>query len=129
MYLLDTSVCIPYLRTGENKERFTALERNQIVLCSIVTAELRYGLEKMPSASKMNERNKIDIFTGLFHSLPFDEKSSKFYGEIRAFLESKGITIGGNDLMIAAIAKAHNLIVLTRDEHFGHVPTLKVEKW
>jgi predicted nucleic acid-binding protein len=52
------------------------------------------------------------------------------YGEIRAMLESKGETIGGNDLWIAAHAKAAGLVLITNNEpEFKRVRGLKVQNW
>jgi tRNA(fMet)-specific endonuclease VapC len=41
----------------------------------------------------------------------------------------KGRPIPENDLWIAAIALEHDLIVATRDAHFGEIDNLKVEMW
>ena len=42
----------------------------------------------------------------------------------------KGSLIGPNDLMIAAIAKAHDLIVVTHNvDEFSRVEGLRVEDW
>ena len=49
---------------------------------------------------------------------------------IRDQLERKGQVIGGNDLMIAAIALAHGLIVLSHNSgEFQRVPGLSTEDW
>jgi tRNA(fMet)-specific endonuclease VapC len=51
-------------------------------------------------------------------------------GEIRAALESRGAMIGGNDLWIAAHAKAAGLVLVTNNEReFRRVPDLKVQDW
>ena len=50
--------------------------------------------------------------------------------EIRAALESRGEMIGGNDLWIAAHAKAARLVLVTNNEReFRRVPDLKVQNW
>jgi tRNA(fMet)-specific endonuclease VapC len=52
------------------------------------------------------------------------------YARIRDELERKGKAIGGNDLMIAAIALTHNLAVVTHNgEEYHRVPGLRVEDW
>ena len=52
------------------------------------------------------------------------------YGRIRSDLESAGETIGPNDLLIAAHARAAGLTVVTANEReFGRVPGLRVENW
>ena len=40
------------------------------------------------------------------------------------------MAIGPYDMLIAAIAMAHNLIVVTHNtKHFGRIPGLKIEDW
>jgi tRNA(fMet)-specific endonuclease VapC len=45
-------------------------------------------------------------------------------------LETQGTPIGGNDLLIAATAIAHGLILVTHNtREFGRVAGLKIEDW
>ena len=66
----------------------------------------------------------IDILTDLPTDIGFH------YGSIRTDLESAGATIGPNDLLIAAHARAADLTVVTgNDREFRRVPGLRVENW
>ncbi len=52
------------------------------------------------------------------------------YGEIRAALESRGESIGGSDLWIAAHVKSAGLPLVTKNEReFKRVPGLKLQNW
>jgi len=63
-------------------------------------------------------------------SLPFDDACAAEYGLLRADLTSRGTPIGSNDLMIAAIARVHDLIVTTNNvDVFARVVGLRVEDW
>jgi len=54
----------------------------------------------------------------------------KHYGSIRAELASIGLPIGPNDLLIAAIAVAHHLRLVTHNvTEFSRVPQLILEDW
>ena len=65
-----------------------------------------------------------------FRSLAFDDRAAAHYGPIRAQLERSGTPIGANDLFIAAIALAHDCILVTRNTaEFHRVPGLRVESW
>ncbi len=44
-------------------------------------------------------------------------------------LHEKGRPIPENDIWIAAIARQHDLTLVSRDVHFGEVENLKVESW
>jgi tRNA(fMet)-specific endonuclease VapC len=52
------------------------------------------------------------------------------YSLIRADLAAKGTPIGPNDLMIASIALAHDLTLVTHNtSEFSRVPGLRIEDW
>ena len=60
----------------------------------------------------------------------FDRDAARIYGSLRADLERAGTMIGPNDLMIASIALAHGLTLVTHNAaEFARVPGLKVEDW
>jgi tRNA(fMet)-specific endonuclease VapC len=58
------------------------------------------------------------------------ETAAEAYGTIRAQLESKGETIGNNDLWIAAHTIAVGLTLVTNNEReFRRVRGLKIQNW
>jgi tRNA(fMet)-specific endonuclease VapC len=129
-YLLDTNACIRYLNgESENiKARLELLTPDDLVLCSVVKAELLYGAAK----STVGERTlaRLNQFFSIFNSLPFDDRSAAAYGVIRADLDRRGVPIGPNDLMIAAIAVANDSILVTHNtREFGRIGNLKHEDW
>jgi tRNA(fMet)-specific endonuclease VapC len=112
-YLLDTNVCITYMRGKDALllQRFALHSPADIAVCSVVVAELRYGAES--SADPPKEHAKVDAFLAPYLSLPFDDGAARFFGEIRSALASVGKQIGPFDTMIAAIALAHDLTLVT----------------
>ena len=129
-YLLDTNACIRYLngRSESLRQRITAQDPDDIVLCSVIKAELFYGARK--SQNPQRSLQKQQIFVNRFVSLPFDDKAAEEYSRIRAELEQAGIPIGPNDLMIAAIAVANNVTLVTHNiREFGRVTGLQIEDW
>ena len=61
---------------------------------------------------------------------PLSETAGQHYGQIRAALETRGQTIGNNDLWIAAHARAEGWILVTNNEReFKRVKGLQVENW
>ena len=81
---------------------------------------------KIPSRA----RDIIDEFANFVEVLPLSKETAQIYGDIRAGLELKGQVIGGNDMQIAAHAKASNLILVTNNEReFKRVPGLKIQNW
>ena len=94
----------------------------------MVKAELLYGAAR----SQQPERNHAQLqgfFSG-FPSLSFDDRAAATYGTLRATLETSGTPIGPNDLMIAAIALASGLILVTHNAaEFSRVPGLQIADW
>lgn len=129
-YLLDTAVCIGFMRNTAPKTiaRLHAEPFGEMVLCSLVIHELLAGVERCSRPD--TERVKVKGFTAKFQSLPFDDAAAIHSSEIRAKLEAQGLPIGANDLLIAGIARSHNLILVTPNvSEFDRVPNLKVENW
>ena len=114
-YLLDTNTCIRYLngRSPQVKGRLQSLRPEDIVLCSVVKAELIYGAARSRDSERTMAR--IAEFAAPFTSLPFDDSCVNAYGQIRSELEKAGPPIGPNDLMIAAIALTRGLTLVTHN--------------
>ncbi len=129
-YLLDTNACIVYLK-GSNlnlKQRLESHNPRDIVVCSVVKAELFYGAKK----SQKSQQNLIQqqSFLNRFISLPFDDRCIEIYGEMGADLERKGTPIGPYDLQIASIAIANGLILVTHNvAEFQRISELNIEDW
>lgn len=129
-YLFDTNICIDLLnnKTGVVAQKLPTLARRNVYICQIVKAELYYGAYK--SSRQEANLTLVDWLSSEFGSLLFDEKAVKAYGEIRAKLEKKGLPIGPNDLIIAAITKAHNAVLVTNNvREFGRVDGITIENW
>lgn len=129
-FLLDTNTCIAYLadRSAKVEKRLKQVPPADIALCSVVKSELLFGARKSAEAVETLER--LEVFFQPFVSLPFDDHAAELAGHARAELEKAGTPIGPNDLLIAAIALAHGLIVVTHNvREFGRVPWLRVEDW
>ena len=63
-------------------------------------------------------------------SLPFDDSAAEEYGRIRAHLANLGTPIGPNDLLIAAIALANKITLVSHNTaEFSRVPGLILEDW
>ncbi len=130
MFLLDTNVCIQLLNKNHTGliKHFSQQQPYDIALCSIVKAELLYGARH----SKRVEAN-IQLLTQFFKpliSLPFDDRCAEEAGQIRADLVAQGKPIGPNDLLIAAIARAHDVILITHNtREFSRITGLRLDDW
>lgn len=86
----------------------------EIALSTITLAELECGIAR----SRYPDRNRVALleFLFVFTILDFDRKAAIEYGRIRSLLESRGRPIGPMDLLLAAQAKAQNLVFVTDSE-------------
>ena len=128
--LLDTNICIAYLSgTVKNvQKRLLSRTPDEICLCSVVKAELLYGARNSTNVAANMAR--LERFFAPLPSLPFDDEAADWYGSIRAQLKREGTPIGSNDLMIAAIARARDAKIVTRNQsEFRRVIGLQVEVW
>lgn len=129
-YLLDSNACIVFLnkRSDKLKQRLELCQAQQVVLCSVVKAELFYGA--MKSQHPIASLAKAENFCAHFQSLPFDDKAALVYGKIRSELSVIGKPIGANDFMIAAIALANDITLITHNtREFSRVSGLLFEDW
>lgn len=129
-YLLDTNTCIRYLngRSPAVLQRLQGLSPDEVLVCSVVRFELRYGALRSDHVEKtLAEQER---FLSRFVSLPFDDAAQRHAAQIRADLARAGTPIGPYDLLIAAIALANDLTLVTHNtREFGRVAGLQIEDW
>lgn len=129
MILLDTNICI-YIINAKPPEvlaRFHLYQVGDVGLCSVVAAELAFGVAK--SGSTRN-RQALDMFLAPLQILPFDTAAVWAYGDLRADLERRGTPIGSLDTMIAAHALSlHAALVTNNTREFAKVPGLQLNNW
>jgi tRNA(fMet)-specific endonuclease VapC len=128
-YLLDTNTCIFAIKKDASCLRNIEAHRPEdIAISSITVAELEYGVAK--SRRQAQNKDSLVRFLRYFELLDFDQMSAEHYGAIRACLEESGQPIGAMDMLIAAEARAYDLIVVTDNvREFERVPNLTVENW
>ena len=131
-YLLDTNAWIAYLRqtTPTVVQKVQQTSPSDIWLCSVVLAELYYGAHHSPPAFQAHNLGLLAALRRQFVSVPFDDLAAEQYGKIRADLAAKGRPIGPNDLLIAAIALANGLTLITHNTvEFSRVVGLMLDDW
>ena len=129
MILLDTNICIYIInaKPAAVLQRFRQYRIGEIGVCSVVAAELAYGVAKSGS---IRNRQALEMFLAPLTILPFDETAVWAYGELRAELERKGTTIGSLDTLIAAHALSQGALLVTNNtDEFTRVPGLQLDNW
>ena len=129
-YLLDTNACISYIngQAPSLRDIFHSKAFSDIVVSSITKAEMYYGSQK--SQTPERSRTEQEGFFQIIDCLPFDDDAAEEYGSIRAYLERRGTPVGPHDMLIAAIARANGLVVVTHNtKEFSRIPGLNIEDW
>lgn len=135
-FLLDTNILVYYIRKPELlsdfENKYQPFSNQNVALISIVTeAEMKSLAIQFDWGEKKNQ--KLEKLLGFFLKVPVQtEKQIKVYAEMDAYSKHKdpvreypggysSITIGKNDLWIAATAQVTNSKLVTTDGDFDHL--------
>jgi predicted nucleic acid-binding protein len=121
-FLLDT--CVVSDARAQTSTGLTAwladADTNTLFLSVITIGEIAWGIERLPSGKKRStlERWLRDDVRGAFHGriLHVNLDVVGTWGRVRANAERHGNNADPLDLLIAAIAVHHDLILVTRNE-------------
>lgn len=128
-YLLDTTILSDLIRHPTGAVFRHLQDALPATACTsiLVAAEIRCGLAVGASTAIQRQAKLI---MAAMEVLPFESPADEHYGAIRAFLRRSGQPIGANDLLIAAHARALDLVLVTANvREFERVPDLQVENW
>ena len=128
-YMLDTNIVI-YVINRRPVEMLDTFSRHASRMCisSVTLAELLHGVEK--SSKPEHNRRQVEEFVSLLEVLEYGPGAAAHYGEIRANLGRRGITIGVNDLHIAGHARSQGLTLITNNlSEFERIRGLSVDNW
>ena len=124
-YLLDTTWIVEYLRGNADViSRVEALQDGGLAVSLISVAELYEGVFRSQDPGR-NEAALKSFLEGVA-VLGLTEDICVIYGRERARLYQEGNVVGAIDLLIAATALSHNLMLLTADRDFERIGGLMV---
>lgn len=132
MYLLDTNAWVAYLRGKDLTliARLSAHQTNELGLCTIVLGELYYGAYHSGAKHVAANLRLVEQLLRTFPIVGFDETAANEYGKLRELLGRTGQQIGPNDSLLASVALAHGLTLVTHNTaEFRRIPNLPIEDW
>lgn len=122
MIVLDTNVVSELTRPSANPAVLAWVDQHrsdQVYLTAVTTAELRYGVARLPQgrrraelAQQLQQIIETD-FAGRVH--PFDDEAARHYAEIVSDREGRGQPISMADGQIAAICRSTGARLATRN--------------
>ena len=124
--ILDTNA-VSALLAGDAAIRPTIANVTTPAIPTIVIGEDRYGLVESSRADAIT--SAFDRLLRSIRVLTVDEDTADRYAEVRRRLKVNGTPIPENDIWISALARQHELAVLSRDRHFDHVHGLQRVGW
>jgi len=129
MYLLDTDILIYSLKGDEAVQQNLRNHLNDpLQISSVTLMELYYGAYK----SQKMESNlaKVRKIENSLEIIPVSRETAEIFGMLKAKFEVTGMPLDDFDLILAATALSHNLILVTNNEcHFQRIDGLKIENW
>ena len=125
-YLIDSDRTIDLLSETEDAVRlWDTIERAGVAISAITFGEVLEGvyLGRDPESSEQT----FEQWVRAVQVLPIDEDVARHFARMRGDLRQRGMLIADTDLLIAATALHHDLILVTRNQrHFGRIPNLRL---
>ena len=132
MYLFDTDTICNLLKRRPSEKllnRLQSIPAGEQYISSITVAEIVYGAMKSEHP-KRHLHNLDNILLPAVNVINFDSAAAFQAGCIRAELEKSGQPLSFTDIQIAAIAVAHDMLMVTGNlRHFQRIKGLRVENW
>jgi predicted nucleic acid-binding protein len=135
--VLDTNVISELMRARAHPDVVAWVDEqplNEVYLTAVTTAELRYGLARLPDGRRRTDladrvrRTIEEDFAGRI--LPFDDEAASHYADIVVDREGRGLAISMADAQIAAICRNHAADLATRNtKDFAHTGIELIDPW
>ena len=126
-FLLDTDTCIFAIRDKHQvRVHLAELGPEDVAISAMNEAELLYGALNSQNPGRLLQ--EVEAFLRPIQVLPFEGQAAQQHAHLRFAL--KAMPIGERDLVIASVAMAHRLTVVTHNtREFGRIPGLKTVDW
>ncbi len=129
MILLDTDICVAYLRgvPAIVGQLLSHLDED-LRLPAMSAAELFYGAEK--SDRRDDALEKVSALLELLPVVQTDDEALRAFGAAKALLERAGTPLPDADILIAATALSHGCPLATGNlRHFSRIPGIRILDW
>jgi tRNA(fMet)-specific endonuclease VapC len=128
--LLDTDTLSFFFRNHASvvSQLETYLDTYGYINLSVITYyEVLNGLLYKDARRQLQS---FEQFVALNKVIPLDQEVAGLAADIFADLRKKGQTLDHNDVLIAATALIHDMVLVTNNtSHFQRIPKLSIENW
>lgn len=114
IYLIDTNIASEFVKKSPNPKVMEWVQSAEFLALSVVTIEeAHFGLAWQPNA------RKLALFNGIVQTMhavyPITESIAQRAGVLRGQFQAQGVVRSAPDMLIAATAQEHQLIIATRN--------------
>ncbi len=114
IYLADTNVVSEFVKKTPNPKVMNWLKTAGLLALSAITIEeANFGLAWQPNANKLKLFNALA--KGMHAVYPITESIAQRAGILRGQFQAQGVIRSAPDMLIAATAQEHQLIIATRN--------------
>jgi len=125
-FLLDTNIVIALLQGDDTV--LSHLDRaREVFIPAVALGELFFGAAK--SGRPSENTASVERFAAGRAIVSCDLDVAREYGRLKQRLKERGRPLPENDTWIAAAAKHHRMVLVTRDRHFEDVEDLQTADW
>jgi tRNA(fMet)-specific endonuclease VapC len=123
---LDTNIIIALLEGDDAVLSHLDLAA-EVFIPAVALGELFFGAAKSGRPSENTAR--VERFASGRAIVSSDIDVARENGKLKQYLKKKGRSLPENDIWIAAAAKCHGMVLVTRDRHFREVEDLPTADW
>ncbi len=128
-YLLDTDICIYWLKGKTTvRAKVEQVDWSDIAICVITATELYFGAY---NSNKIEQNLKTaETFIQSITVLSLSNNTLKKFGQLKAQLRQAGTPVADFDLLIASVAIAEKLTLVTNNtRHYQRIAGLNLDNW
>ena len=128
-YLLDTNICSAHLKRPGGLAHRMLQYSGRLYTSTVVLGELLAWAYRRTNPASLLQQIEAELLSDVL-VLDYDRACAERFGLVRGTLLQQGILINTADLMIAAVALAHNLVLITNNtKDFRNIPGLTLQDW
>ena len=127
-YLLDTNICIFYLKGKYSLiEKIKSAGKENCFISEITIAKMKFDAANSNNSKENFE--KVKMFENEFNIIPI-YSSLDIYAEEKARLRKEGKMVDDFDLLIGATSVTNDLVMVTNNtQHLGRIKNIRIEDW
>ena len=127
-FLLDTNICSAHMRQSPGLASRFIQHMGRLAIPTLVLGELWAGACLRADPAPLHAR--IDDLLIDLDVLDFASTCAEEFGRLRGVLDRRGVVVPRIDLLIASVAVAFDLTLVTHNTaDFAQIPDLRLADW